>query len=267
MREYSNIEIIGDLTLRRGAKERIVTDSNFYSEQFGQAAYKTDIGSSSSGTSAKFYGISSKLSDDSFSVTNIGLFTFADEFYISQNSPNTDEVILSLGSDGVRTLQVDNNLLLSPTAPTTPFTILDCTIKANELDLDGAARAYCWGTIKTRNGLVSLRLIINVNGTAIYDDQVSINTTLLRIPWELDLLLYQTSPTRAGLSGYFNSSNNVNPGGFGIGALTAHNARVFGNFDFAHDITADNTLTATLNFATANNADKFYRHCAFVEAY
>jgi len=265
MREYSNIDISGDLKLRHGAKERILVDSHFYSDQFGQAAYKTDIITSSD--ASKFYGISTKLSNDNTSVLNIGLLTLADEFYISQNSPNTDEVIVNLGSDGVRTVQCDNNLKYAGSPNTTlPFQIINCNIPSNTLVSNGAVRAESWGLIKTRNALVTYRLIVNINGAAVYDDTDSINTIAISIPWKIDLLLYQTSPTRAGLSGNFVLSTNV-AGDPGVGSLAGQVGAQFGNFDFAHDITVGNNLTVTISLANANAIDKFYRHCAYVEVY
>jgi len=99
LRHFSNPDIKGNLKIRGTILDRVRTQGSFYSEQFGEVAYKSDI---TSGGGSGFYGITVKHSDDSASFRGLNVIAFeVDNFYLTQNSPNTDEVIVNFrGSSG-----------------------------------------------------------------------------------------------------------------------------------------------------------------------
>ena len=96
MKRYGSIDIDKNLKLRGVVVDDLTTQGSFYSEQFGEVAYKSELtGSGGSGTG--FYGITVKHSNnsDSFKCINVVAFDVTD-FYVTQNSPNTDEILVSL---------------------------------------------------------------------------------------------------------------------------------------------------------------------------
>jgi hypothetical protein len=64
-------------------------NKTLFSDTFGEVAYKDDI-------SPGFYGINVKQSDDAASFIGINTVAFnTDSFYLTQNSPNTDEAVVN----------------------------------------------------------------------------------------------------------------------------------------------------------------------------
>lgn len=115
MKRYGSIDIDKNLKVRGVVVDDLTTQGGFYSQQFGEVIYRstlaagsnititqsgntTTIASTASGeASGGFYGITVKHSNNSDSFKGINLVAFdVTDFYVTQNSPNTDEVVVSL---------------------------------------------------------------------------------------------------------------------------------------------------------------------------
>lgn len=266
MKIYESAEILGTLKLRKGVADRVLTDGGFYSNQFGEIAYKSDIAVSSPDSSV-FYGITVKPSNALYSKRNTSVVSFADEFYITQNAPNTDEIVVSLASDGVTVLNRERTDLCVANS-TNALRVADVVIPANALGTEGCARGWIFGQFQSSANRI-IQLVVALNGVTIFQDNSGSHTGHAQAKqWQIEWIFAQRQSTTLAFFQGMMLVGSVAPAGatgFGemIGGIT--HCPIFGNTSVTDDSTVNQRLTFDMNFTTAAAGVDFYRHFAYSE--
>lgn len=130
MKIIGNYDVDGNIKLRGRILNKVVTDGGFYSRTFGELAYKSDIVSGGSTDVGLFYGIAVKQSHPDKGYGGINTINFdANYFYLSQNTPNTDEVVVNLRTPRQRRITSIN-------AATIPVDTADDGVGAGTVELE-----------------------------------------------------------------------------------------------------------------------------------
>jgi len=281
VKRYANLDIHGDLTLRGKFNDKLTTQGGFYSSFFGEIAYKTDIdalGPGGGGGSGGFYGINIKTHNTAPSLKGISVIGFSEDFYITQNAPNTDEVIVNLKNRSVRRGHADTEFRRTRGrgGATEVITMLNAPIPSNALTVGGVCRTQSFGKFRRATPSTTINFVVKLNNTTIYED--TSNSIVVTVPTQgavrLELHLLQASNTSARLYGKLEFVQTPTPAGtnspeIGIGSFVIQpmiEPRSI-NYSFSSDPTVSRNLTAEINWVNAPTAieSPFYHYMSYSE--
>lgn len=120
MKRIGSLDIDRNLKLRGKVVDKLVVEGGFYSQQFGESVYRDTLAAGSnvtlttsgntitiastggSGGAGGFYGIVVKDTSNTQKFRGINLLNFNfEQFYLTQNTPNTDEAIINVRALGL----------------------------------------------------------------------------------------------------------------------------------------------------------------------
>ena len=268
MKIYESAEVLGTLKIRRGLVDRVLTDGGFYSSQFGEVAYKTDLSQQGGGESSVFYGIVVKHTNSSYPARNVSVVSFADEFYLTQNAPNTDEVTVSLASKGTLVLNRERTILRRDST-TTAARIVDVVIPSGALGTNGCVRGWTFGQFQSAAAR-TFQIVAALNGVTIFQDNTVAHGGNAGIkPWQIEWIFGQRQSTTLAffqgtmfVGGPKPAGTIAGEGDFD-GGLT--HQPIFGNTAVTDNSAISQRLTIDLNMTAAAAGADFYRHFAYSE--
>jgi hypothetical protein len=263
MKIYGNLDIGGNLKIRNTINDRVLVEGGFYSGQFGEVAYKTDVPIEIVGSN--FYGMTIKYPDNSVSYRDIDTVILdVDSFYLKQNVPNTDEIQVNLRN-------TYNNIIGSSNVPrvvrsTTITPMMFFTIPANTLKVGSLLKMVGFFASLNASGVSRFpTYTLQLNGATVFDDAGTArgtNTIHLEV---ITVYVAILSPTNAFMAVQPNVGNDVQQT-FGQGAMEgAITTRGFmADEAVALDITVSNTIGLALSW-TVSSTQTFRHYFSYAE--
>ena len=256
MKILGNYDVDGTIKLRGRVLDKIVTDGGFYSRTFGELAYKSDIVPGGSSEVGLFYGIAVKQSYPQKAYGGINTINFdANYFYLSQNTPNTDEVVVNLRAPRQRRIASMNAATVpvdtaddGAGAGTVELEMMRIVIPANMLSGAKAIKGHL-GWIRNTTDNITIEYKWYINDTVVYTDNAA--TGGADIPPNMMRFLFshhENVPGKASMLCYWNLSPNTPTSTVGHGTLAAFNGTnaLFGFVNADFDPTVQNILRFTV---------------------
>ena len=279
MKIVGNLDATGNIKLRGRVLDKLVTDGGFYSRSYGEVAYKSDLGQDAGSVVQNFYGLVVKETQaPAATYKGINTINFdANFFYLSQNAPNTDEVVVNLRESprtkvlyrsGMRHLRNEPTHILTGTG--VEHVLLKFIIPANTFP-EKILRITIFGYQSQTNASDNQDLYITMNNRVIYNNNAC-GITAINAPISSKYVghLAMTEPDPSYLMFHMiTNKSNTNSGSDGVGTgtwNTGTNASdgYGGSFHIKNiDPTIDQEFK--MSFFDLGTGNEFYVMSSFVE--
>lgn len=277
MKIIGNYDVFGDIKLRGKILDRATVEGGFYSRQFGEVAYKADLGQDSGSTVQNFYGLVVKETQvPAATYKGINTINFdTNFFYLSQNAPNTDEVVVNLRESprtkvlyrsGMRHLRNEPTHFLTGTGP--EHILLKFIIPANTLP-EKILRMTVLGAQSQSNASDSQDIFVKLNDTTVFSatEAITAVTGPIVSKYMLYLAMTESTPSYLMLHMLTNKSNVASASQIGIGNWVSGTNATNGYAGAFHVAGVDPTIDQEFKFSFfgLSSGNEFYVTSSFVE--
>lgn len=279
MKIIGNVDATGNLKLRGRVVDKLVVDGGFYSKSYGETAYKTDLSQGSGDVVQNFYGLVVKETYTPANTTykGINVLNFdTNFFYLSQNAPNTDEVVVNLrASPRTKVIyRTGMKFIRNEPLPTTAnlrHDVLKFVIPANTFP-SKILRISFQGFQPKTNSSDTQDVVITLNNTTIYSQDAVIagGNGPRNAKYIGHMAMTDSTPSYLMFHMITHLSNaGAQAGGIGVGLWNTGTNSVDGYPMSMHiagiDPTIDQTFLLKMDTGSLASNNQFYVMAAFVE--